>query len=224
MMSLELALECASRGWQVFPVRDKKPLVKWKMGACTDEDTIRRWWSTTFPDADVAIATGSRSNLVVIDDDRRKHGLNPFHPPYPTYCVPSKNLGTHFYYSHPGTCVRNSVSSLDEHVDVRGDGGYVVCRTVNANVSLAPYPSAFLGVKAKVRVFTPGGTNWTEHINGWPIGQRNNMLFKAACVLFDADCDRGINLLGAAAISAGLSEEEVVRTLRSAEAKVKGNQ
>ena len=69
---LDAAIEYATKyGWAVFPVspNSKKPLTphgckdaKKKVGA------IRAWW-TRWPDASVGIATGSISNLIVIDED-----------------------------------------------------------------------------------------------------------------------------------------------------------
>jgi len=34
--------------------------------------------------------------------------------------------GCHLYFVHPDTPVKNNVGKLGQHIDVRGDGGYVV--------------------------------------------------------------------------------------------------
>jgi hypothetical protein len=72
---LNIALQCAARGWHVFPCRPrtKKPLIdggtQWA-NASNDEAQIRAWWMK-WPDANVAVA-GNGSGLAVLDVD---HGL-----------------------------------------------------------------------------------------------------------------------------------------------------
>ena len=97
---LEAALAYARRGWAVLPlwsVTPRKgtskakcacgnpdcpspgkhpigPLVpKGLKQATTDEGVIRRWWKAN-PDANVGIATGKRSGLIVADIDPRHYG------------------------------------------------------------------------------------------------------------------------------------------------------
>ena len=70
MSLFDTALRNAGRGWKVFPCkpRDKKPLtVHGFKDATTDESQIREWW-TTWPSANVAIATGD-SGVTVLDID-----------------------------------------------------------------------------------------------------------------------------------------------------------
>ena len=75
---LEAALSYAARGWRVFPVtpgRKAPPLIsEWQHKATTDSATIRGWWDQ-WPTANVAIATGAESGLVVVDVDPRSGGL-----------------------------------------------------------------------------------------------------------------------------------------------------
>lgn len=69
MTALEAALQYAGRGWSVLPCRDKVPLVRGGVHAATrDLATIERWWHT-WPQANVAIACGAPSGVVVIDID-----------------------------------------------------------------------------------------------------------------------------------------------------------
>jgi len=69
---LQLALDCAARGWYVFPCvpEDKVPLkgMSGYLDASSDEAQIRAWWARE-PRANVAIATG-KSGLVVLDADK----------------------------------------------------------------------------------------------------------------------------------------------------------
>lgn len=71
------ALEYRERfGFAVFPCkpRDKTPLATHGCKSATvDSVRIRAWWER-HPDANVAIATGARSGVVVLDVDPRHGG------------------------------------------------------------------------------------------------------------------------------------------------------
>lgn len=81
----------------------------------------------------IGIATGSVSNLVVVDLDQGKGGdINElltggidqtiFNTP-----KVKTGAGMHFYYRLPsGVTVKNSASRLGKFIDIRGDGGYVI--------------------------------------------------------------------------------------------------
>src|SRR5262245_25780630 len=87
---LDAALAYAARGWLVFPCHTpmsdgcscrrncgrigKHPRTRNGLkDATTDETTIRRWW-TMWPQANIGIATGAVSGLVVLDEDSYKGG------------------------------------------------------------------------------------------------------------------------------------------------------
>ena len=152
---LAAALEYARRGWAVIPVAGvvdrhcscgvechnhpgKHPLTRHGLHDGTTElDTIRAWWQQ-WPWANVAIVTGAKSGLVVLDVDvgkgglvslrrlRKEHGLPE------TLAVRTGGGGWHLLYRHPGGQVRNTASRLPAFaeewpgLDVRGDGGYIV--------------------------------------------------------------------------------------------------
>jgi hypothetical protein len=98
--------------------------------ATTEATTIRAWW-TVHPDANVGIATGAASGLVVLDVDprhggneslaalEREHGMIPA-----TLASKTGGGGRHIFFAHPGVPIRNAVC-LAPGLDVRGDGGYV---------------------------------------------------------------------------------------------------
>jgi len=145
---LTAALLYASRGLRVFPCHGtteghctcgkakcaspaKHPLIrKWQKQATTDEDKIRRWWAQ-WPWANVAIATGEASGLVVLDADPRHGGheslelLERQHGPLRAARVRTGGGGVHLYFAHPGEPIRNKVALLPG-IDIRGDGGFVV--------------------------------------------------------------------------------------------------
>src|SRR5215831_13014917 len=67
---LQIALECISRGWYVFPCKPegKTPIIEHGYkAAALDEKQIRAWWKKN-PNANVGIACGA-SNLTVVDCD-----------------------------------------------------------------------------------------------------------------------------------------------------------
>jgi hypothetical protein len=69
LTAFEAASQYAGRGWSVLPCRDKVPLVRNGVHAATrDPATIERWWHT-WPQANVAIACGAPSGIVVVDID-----------------------------------------------------------------------------------------------------------------------------------------------------------
>jgi hypothetical protein len=135
---LEAALQYASRGWRVFPLRPgtKLPL-QGSSGfkdATTDPDTIHRWW-TEDPTRNVAIATGPESNLLVVDLDvkpdkdgtavlselERVHGDLP-----PAPLVSTANGGVHAFYAYPPEGASSGANVAGPGIDIRAAGGYVV--------------------------------------------------------------------------------------------------
>lgn len=131
----ETALSYASRGWPVFPVHSVDPAGRCSCGradcqdpgkhprtdhgfkdASTDEAPIGVWWSI-WPDANVGIATGALSGLVVIDVDEPEipevlRGLLGTEAErIPT--VRTGGEGLHLYFRHPGEPVASRVRVLD---------------------------------------------------------------------------------------------------------------
>ena len=132
----ECALELASRGWRIHPIKqDKKAILnEWQKIATTDETIIREWYEK-WPQAGIGIATGAASNLVIIDIDVKDDGESGllkleqrFGNLPKTITVKTGGGGRQLYYSYPSDCeIRNKVRLLGiKGVDVRGEGGYVV--------------------------------------------------------------------------------------------------
>jgi hypothetical protein len=130
---LSAALTYAGRGWPVIPLAGKIPTLKeWNTRASTDPGQIRAWW-TQEPSANVGIATGKPSCLLVLDVDPDKGGddslrtLEARYGPLPqTVEVLTGKGGRHLYFQHPGYLIANSAGKLGPGLDIRADGGQVV--------------------------------------------------------------------------------------------------
>ena len=122
-------------GFAVLPCqpRGKTPLTEHGYkDAMRDPAQIREWWER-WPEANVGIATGVISGVVVLDIDPRHGGDGTIVtlpaqygklPETPT--VLTGGRGIHLYLRHPGRVVPNSASQIGQGIDVRGDGGYVI--------------------------------------------------------------------------------------------------
>ena len=151
----DAALSYARRGWRVFPLQSlragrctcgraecstaaKHPLTKHGLKDATlDEAAIKTWWSR-WPWANVGIATGEGSGIVVVDVD-----LPKAHPSLALLldggCSFPRTLtgltgggGVHLMFERGDVSLRNSTSRLPgvavdlPGIDLRADGGYVV--------------------------------------------------------------------------------------------------
>ena len=120
--------------------------------ATRDVEVIARWWQQV-PDANIGIATGEPSKIVVLDVDT--HGKDGFAslgslPELPeTMQVETGSGGRHFLFSRTEP-MRNSHDKVGPGLDVRADGGYIVAApSIHPNgkpyqviheVDLAPCP------------------------------------------------------------------------------------
>jgi len=134
MNPIPYAQAYAQKGWQTFPLKphDKIPFVKWADVATCDTTMITGWFDN-YPDANIGIACGKRSGIVVLDVDAghggyesltkliERHGALPETPVSKT-----GSGGEHIFFKHPGVEIRNSAGKLGAGLDIRGDGGYVV--------------------------------------------------------------------------------------------------
>jgi putative DNA primase/helicase len=156
---LTAALHYAKLGWKVFPVwwvKDgkcacgeadcenpgKHPLGKLapngRNSATRDQITILKWWKK-FPAANIGIATGKESGLVVVDVDPRHGGneskkkmekLGNFPITPTTY---TGGGGEHILMAHPCNGVKIKSRPLPGYpgIDIKADGGYIVAPPSN---------------------------------------------------------------------------------------------
>lgn len=132
---LRAALAYAERlQWSVFPVRaaGKTPITNNGLkAATTDREQIIKWW-TTYPNANIGIATGSISGFFVLDVDihgvdgkRTLEGLEQQHGVLPdTVQAITGSRGEHYLFKYRDG-IKNKVN-FQPGLDIRGDGGYIV--------------------------------------------------------------------------------------------------
>jgi putative DNA primase/helicase len=124
--------------WRVFPCKpgEKIPLIKeWPERATTDRNVITSWWER-WPDANIAVATGSGSGIFVLDVDGAEGEqsltkLEGEHGPLPDGCpmqwTGGGRGGWQVFFRWPeGREIRNSAGQLGAKLDIRGEGGYVL--------------------------------------------------------------------------------------------------
>lgn len=129
---LTAALEYAAQGWAVFPLQPGTkvpyPGTQGFKDATTVGHVIQVLWGDN-PNANIGIATGAVSGIVVLDFDEKAGGLDTHYKlaarlPETLICRTGGG-GLHLYFKHPGVPIRNK-AKLYPGMDVRGDGGYVV--------------------------------------------------------------------------------------------------
>jgi KaiC/GvpD/RAD55 family RecA-like ATPase len=116
-------------GWAVFPLRpgDKIPMTTHGLkDATTSADQITAWW-TERPNANIGIATGEVSGMVVVDVDGPlgEKALARFGE-LPHTATSLTGKGRHIVFKRPADGIRNSAGKLGPQLDTRGDGGYIV--------------------------------------------------------------------------------------------------
>ena len=155
------ALRNARHGWRVLPLHaasdgkcscaagqsckhaGKHPRIRNGVkDATTDRTIIKAWWNR-WPNANIGIATGRRSGILVLDVDGKVgkaylKKLQAEHGRLPKTVTVKTGRGRHRYFLSGDARIRNSVGNLGKGIDVRGDGGYVVAAG-SVHVSGAAY-------------------------------------------------------------------------------------
>ena len=201
----DAAIEYAKKGFAVFPLkyRDKVPLTRnGCKDATTDAAQIKAWWQK-YPNANIGLATGSVSQNVFvidldIDEDRGIDGYHSLedwqreHGDFPeTWTAITGRGGYHLYYRGNGK-IKNRAGIIDG-VDIRGNGGYVVAPpSIHKNGNRYEWeysPDEFEIAKAdnNVKYFLNHDDQKQNAAFTMPnivaAGQRNQMLFRFACMM-----------------------------------------
>lgn len=257
-MFLDAAFYLTSFGWKVFPLAEgqKIPAIPQRFGGkgcldATDDEDIIGKWATLYPRANIGLACGKASGVLVIDLDPRNGSDESIaklaakkQTFLPTVTAKTANGGTHLYYAlEPG--LKNSKSVLAPGIDVKTTGGYVVAppsvldggkRYTWQNSPLAErlprLPRwAFEALKPKpqpVVTFKRDSAPkdiapLADFVSKSPAGERNKVLYWAACRAAEAGLLDGnaCASLLSAAIAAGLDKTESEKTIASATKKGK---
>ncbi len=152
MNTLEYALRYAEEGLAVFPTQwiedghcscgniactspGKHPIFGGGFNiASKDAETIKAWWND-YPSANVAIATGEVSGVLVIDVDvaNGKSGeasLKSLETEVGSLpkdaTVKTGSGGFHIYLKIHNQLIKSTVSRLAKNIDVRANGGYAI--------------------------------------------------------------------------------------------------
>ncbi len=130
------ALTLALRGWRIHPLRprEKTPVTPHGcLDASYDPEVIKEWWDR-WPWANIGVATGAGSGVVVIDVDGpqgwwRWAELCSEHGTTETLVQQTGRAdgGMQLFFAHPGRHIgnRGALAGCGD-IQVRGDGGYVV--------------------------------------------------------------------------------------------------
>lgn len=206
---LAAAVAHAKAGRRIFPCKpDKSPLTPHGFkDATNDPARVEAYWKRD-PHALIGLETGQANGIFVFDVDQddatgkdgraslaaleRQHGPLP-----PTIEVITPRGGSHLYFRHPGPKweIRNSAGELAPFIDVRGDGGYVICppsrlpdgraytwegsSDPDEGVRAAPAPAWLLALVARPKGQATGPTTPPGGEPGKiPEGRRNDALFR----------------------------------------------
>lgn len=233
---VELALYYARQGWRVLPLhavqnnhctcgkkhcpsKGKHPFAELVphgvKDATTDEITINDWWKRK-PNANVGIATGKESDLVVLDVDDRHDGekslgelVAKFGQLPPTLQVITGGGGRHIYFKYPigFDNIKSTVGKVGCGLDIRADGGYVVAppsihssgnlyvwEISGSSNEVADMPDWLLNL-VKERVAHQGKQLNGKALQVIPIGERNNYLISQAGKMRQLGLDEDVILV-----------------------------
>ena len=119
--------DCASPGKHPIPYNGLK-------SATSNLTQIQEWW-TKNPLANIGLATGKISGLIVVDIDPRNGGDESFaalekqHQAFPrTKEVLTGGGGQHLYFTYPSVAVPCKTGKTEPFrgIDIKSDGGYVL--------------------------------------------------------------------------------------------------
>lgn len=249
------AAALATRGIAVFPCVPgaKQPLTtRGFHDASADLAQVHEWWRRT-PDANIGLPTGHRAGVLVVDVD--VHGSGSGYPAFERartaglvgawgWLVRTPSGGLHAYYPPIRGMEQRSWQVPGEHIDFRGDGGYIVAppsRVASDDGSPRTYELIAVAQHrpqpldaGRLRTFLdpprPSGPPSSlsavgarpDRLAAWvasrPEGARNHGLFWAACRMAEEGhrYDATLATLGEAARRAGLPDREAQTTIRSA--------
>lgn len=241
---LNEALRYASLGLRVIPCEPggKKPLLRsWQHKASDNPDVIRQWWAR-YPNANIGLLTGYGIDVLDVDvkDGRNGWQMMEYVARFgllrnPIAVIRTPSGGLHLWYRASGA----RCGSVGAHRDLEFKGWRSNVLVPPSIVGGRRYEVIEVGDGTGVldwaaikRLFRPatrdgapkrlryGDVRSLEHLARYvanaPEGNRNNLLFWACCEARRCGFD-DLTPLAAAAQYAGLPDEEIARTLASAQ-------
>lgn len=239
-----LAINLArNAGFACFPcLENKRPACPHGFkDACRDPAAIQQLWHR-WPGELIGIATGTISQLWVLDIDQKHHTAWEWwqanhHRLLPTRTYATRSGGIHLHY-RDGEGIGCTTGRVCRGVDTRGDGGYVVYwfaagLACHNHSPPAPWPTWLRAALSPRPATAPRRTHGAvpaeaavagivQRVAEAREGERNAVLFWAACLLRERGLrQRDIEaLLIPTALGIGLSDIEVRRTIASAQGRV----
>lgn len=125
---LQAALDHATEGWRVFPLRpqSKVPRIKgWRTKATTDCTQIRRWW-TQWPDSGIGGATGYPFIVADVDDESVYDLLTGQGVMLPPTRTQNSARGRHHIYKVNEELGSRGSTSYYGRMDLQGAGKIIV--------------------------------------------------------------------------------------------------
>jgi Bifunctional DNA primase/polymerase, N-terminal len=241
-LCIEAALELATSGTPVFPcLADKRPATPHGFkDACADGTALRELWRRC-PGVLVGVPTGEVTGFDALDLDTKHNEAKEWwqhnrHRLPTTRVHRTRSGGLHLLFKHDGS-VHGTAGKVALGVDTRGNGGYLVWWPASgfpvlSDAPLAPWPDWLLAeLRPKPRTAVSntnvycGDDRWLRGlihtVATAPEGQRNSILFWAACRAGEAiRAGKGaedfvIGVLRESAMHAGLTLREAQQTIRS---------
>ena len=203
-----------------------------------------------WPNSNIGIATGQPNGLLVVDVDPRNGGDDSFdrlvdqHGKFPdTVEGLTGGGGRHLLYSYPQDGVPISGSVLADGIDIKSDGGYIVVapslhisgKRYEWELLSGPFENAVVpppgwmvdvlrsaSAPSELTVSKSNGADLSEVLNGVPVGERNDTMFRYFCRLREknltwAECVvLGREVIGASPSDPPFPEIEILQCLESA--------
>jgi hypothetical protein len=121
---IEEARRALDRNWALIVLKGKVPVQKgWQTREPYPLKTLRNWINSGH---NLGLRTGAISGVIVIDDDSPDGSASAALNLPKTVSIITGSGKRHYYFAAPDIKVGNSVKSLADGIDVRGDGGQVV--------------------------------------------------------------------------------------------------
>lgn len=242
---LDAALAYAAQGLRVIPCEPngKKPLIlNWTLRASDDPAVIRQWW-TRWPNANIGLLTGYGIDVLDVDvkDGRGGWRMMEYVASFgllrdPIAVIRTPSGGLHLWYRASGA----NCGAIGEHRDLEFKGWRSNVIAPPSVIDGRRYEVIELGSgtgkldwPAIKRLFRPATTNGSapkrlpygdprtmerlaRYVANAPPGNRNNLLFWAACEARRCGFAE-LDALVEAARYTGLPDDEIARTVASAE-------